>query len=126
MKRDHILGFPALAESAEHASAREPKYGLGIPSRRFDEIRALCDKRMSAAKAVVAFEQGDHTPAQMRTDTAWMEWAGGECPINGLVLVRLRCGLVSDEPCLAEHLYWGHFTDGGGAGGEIVAYRVAQ
>lgn len=53
----------------------------------------------------------------------WIEWNGGECPVDRatVVNVRLRCGL--EDPDFPAATYrWAHVT----AGDDIVAYRVAD
>lgn len=49
----------------------------------------------------------------------WIDWDGGECPVNGVVIVdyKMRDGCVHTEP--AHILRWGHR----GWTGDIVAYR---
>jgi len=48
----------------------------------------------------------------------WVDWAGGECPVDGGVIVRLRSGKVFQHP--APWLMWVHL----GNDGDIVAYQV--
>lgn len=50
----------------------------------------------------------------------WIDWDGGECPVNGVVIVdyKMRDGCVHTEP--AYILRWGHR----GWTGDIVAYRL--
>lgn len=57
----------------------------------------------------------------------WIEWGGGECPVDELAKVRLlfRGEEVSESPEIgtpAGYLEWDHQ----GGGGDIVAYRVVE
>lgn len=59
-------------------------------------------------------------------DNGWIEWVGGECPVdeNTNVLVRFRCGeeRQKDEYIAAGGWYWQHSGDSY----DIVAYRVVS
>lgn len=71
-------------------------------------------------------------PQENQTD--WIEWQGGECPVDGhtRVDVRFRDGKVSaDEPAAfwasGTTCFWKH--EGGifsGHGADIIAYRIAS
>lgn len=139
MSRDHMLGFPALPQSLEESGARSPKYGLGVPTRAYDEARAKAERLFAPGRQVIAFEQGDHTPVWMRTPQkplkwpplpdadGWIKWDGGEQPVDGIVEVRIRCGLSCKS--YANKLRWGHLSEQGGIvvyHGDIVAYRVVE
>lgn len=53
----------------------------------------------------------------------WIEWNGGECPVDGraVVKVRLRCGL--EDPNFPANVYrWAHEK----AQDDIVAYRLVD
>ncbi len=53
----------------------------------------------------------------------WIEWKGGECPVdpNSRPMYRMRGGGKESCDVLAKHLTWQHI---GGASWEIVAYKV--
>lgn len=70
MTRDHLLGFPALALADEDASSDSLRYGLGAPTRIFDEMHARVDRKRDAARPILVFERGDHTPEHMRPPAA--------------------------------------------------------
>lgn len=51
----------------------------------------------------------------------WIEWGGGECPVDGVVDVKLRNAHITTNR-KADSLDWNHYTpDGYGA---IIAYRL--
>ena len=52
----------------------------------------------------------------------WIDWPGGECPVNGVVIVdyKMRDGCVQTEP--AHILRWDH----NGTDSDIIAYRLSQ
>lgn len=62
----------------------------------------------------------------------WIEWNGGECPVDGdaLVCVKLRCEIdeaYNDEwydECIAYDLRWGHTANDNGS--DIIAYRIVE
>lgn len=57
------------------------------------------------------------------SDNDWIDWAGGECPVNPQrrVAVRHRNGLTGKQ--MAAKFYgWGHRADAPGY--DIIAYRV--
>lgn len=62
------------------------------------------------------------------TEAAWIEWDGGNCPVEGSVLteIRIRDGFTYIRP--ADNFNWRH---GGGAfayasDSDIVAYRLVS
>jgi len=63
----------------------------------------------------------------MKTEQAWIDWAGGECPVppGTKVEVRYDSGTLSGgNPGLAENWDWS--PEGGGVGYRIKAYRVLE
>ncbi len=54
----------------------------------------------------------------------WIEWAGGECPVDPetLVQVKLACNYGSDEAEPAGMLVWECYD----SLGDIIAYRVVS
>ncbi|SKA19696.1 hypothetical protein [Pantoea eucalypti] len=60
---------------------------------------------------------------QQRGDGEWIEWGGGECPVQGnpAVEVRLKDGTVSSA-WLAKGWVWEHGVLSPGA--DIIAYRI--
>lgn len=54
------------------------------------------------------------------SDIEWIEWTGGECPVEGhrRVEARLRDGTI--ETADADLFFWDHIDDDS----DIVAYRV--
>ncbi|MEN4830028.1 hypothetical protein [Pantoea vagans] len=61
------------------------------------------------------------TEKQERGEGEWVEWKGGECPVESDLKVdtRLRCGLYSDAD-EARLIYWNHT----GRGSDVIAYRI--
>lgn len=67
----------------------------------------------------------------MTTNTDWIEWAGGECPVPGdtRVEVWLKC-----EPTESEALqyierparYWENVWQRKSGGNRIIAYRIVK
>jgi len=57
----------------------------------------------------------------------WIEWAGGECPVEGSVLVdtRFRRGNVI-ERLEAGFWYWSHASNRRDKPSDIIAYRVVS
>lgn len=54
----------------------------------------------------------------------WIEWNGGECPVepHAPVEVRLRYYGNDFDSCFASDVSWKHY----GTGGDIIAYRVVK
>ena len=50
----------------------------------------------------------------------WIEWRGGECPVDGDVNVKFWSGTIKETPISAHKLYWGHDGDIS----DIIAYRL--
>lgn len=57
----------------------------------------------------------------------WIEWGGGDCPVESEALVVIKCwheklwpDFVKCAPSKAGALRWQH----AGLGGDIIAYRV--
>lgn len=57
------------------------------------------------------------TPAE----SGWVQWHGGECPVERNVMVEYRMRFGNGYSCAAAgRLHWDH----GGGSGDIVSYRV--
>lgn len=65
--------------------------------------------------------------SQQPADDGWIEWAGGECPVDNLrhVEVKLRDGFINSTS-LAGELGWGWCLDEEWAESDIIAYRVVK
>jgi hypothetical protein len=65
-------------------------------------------------------------PPAVDTDE-WVEWSGGECPVNpeAKILYRLRDGSENPTWRFAGELRWSYRTFAGGLG-DIVAYKVVE
>ena len=55
-------------------------------------------------------------------ESDWIEWGGGECPVELDVIVEYK--LRSDLRCtrVARYLFWGHDGDSD----DIIAYRIVK
>jgi hypothetical protein len=127
-----MLGFPALVQSLKESGARSPKFGLGVPSRAYDEVRERTERHFAPVRQVIAFEQGDYTPEWMRTPQkplkwpplpdadGWIKWEGGDRPVDAAVSVQVRLRGGINGGCVAGDLAWYQL----GCGADIVAYRV--
>lgn len=88
-----------------------------IESMKANGMSLLEEKYMQALEvALPVLEQ------QEKLAEGWIEWHGGECPVDGRVKVeyRLRDGVTSNEP--ASCLAWEH----DGECYDIIAYRVVE
>jgi hypothetical protein len=63
------------------------------------------------------------TEEQNQEDDDWIQWNGGDCPVEEgtLVAVELRNGTICN-PMLAERFWWNHFN----RVSDIVAYRLSK
>lgn len=86
---------------------------LAIDHRKCGEVgekitREQYESALAASKAVVG-------------NDGWIQWAGGGCPVDGVVDVKLRNGHITKKR-MADSLDWNHYKpDGDGA---IIAYRL--
>lgn len=72
-------------------------------------------------------EADEATNAAATSEAAgWIEWGGGDCPVEPEALVNIRCAherlwpsSVKCRPSKAVALRWDHL----GLGGDIIAYR---
>lgn len=103
----------------------------GIPHQAKMKSGKVCDVRYNPK--IWGMPQGDDPvthyrlvkkEAKSKQDDGWIEWHGGECPVTGhtLVRVRLRGGFESAELEQAGSFGW---MDCGGHGA-IIAYRLAK
>lgn len=85
-------------------------------------IKTECTTKHGIAQQV--YDAGYRLIAKQPTTTTdgWIEWAGGECPIDGAAFVeyKMRNGEVGKE--FAHLLRWDHR----GYLGDILAYRLHQ
>lgn len=62
-----------------------------------------------------------------QADDGWIEWNGGECPVDPKTFVTVRCRTgVEAGPMEAGWYSWLHYPDFdyiAKAGGDIIAYR---
>lgn len=72
--------------------------------------------------AKVMRDQYEAALADTATTDGWIEWAGGECPVDGAAFVdyKMRSGQVGTDD--AHILRWNHK----GFSGDIIAYRLHQ
>lgn len=70
-----------------------------------------------------AEEVGIPEPVQLVDSDGWIEWKGGECPVDGNAAVEYKviCGWESIRD-RADTLRWSHI----GVGSDITAYRLHQ
>lgn len=55
--------------------------------------------------------------------TGWIEWNGGECPVDGLILVDVKLRDGNEVRAFTASVYrWAH----GPANDDIVAYRLTE
>ena len=81
----------------------------------------MVDKQQLAA-------MGEHMPEMEECNTGfkvpdadgWIEWKGGECPVDGDVNVKFWSGTIKENPISARELYWEHDGDIS----DIIAYRL--
>lgn len=68
-------------------------------------------------------EMGIPEPVQLVDSDGWIEWKGGECPVDGNAAVEYKviCGWESIRD-RADTLRWSHI----GVGSDITAYRLHQ
>lgn len=71
---------------------------------------------------IVAYRVISERDARKVAEPEWIEWAGGECPLNGAETFsyKTRGGLDVAGACHAHRMRWTYI----GAGTDIVAYRV--
>lgn len=74
---------------------------------------ALADAMLAAREA---------GKSEKKADDGWIEWSGGECPVDPCAIVEIRM-LSSETEVQHAHQYrWDHK----GYGGDIIAYRVVR
>lgn len=74
------------------------------------------------------------TISNPKNDGEWIEWGGGECPVEPETRVDVRfrgsiAGIDMVRNEAANYWLWGHGTARGAAahpGDDIIAYRVVQ
>lgn len=57
------------------------------------------------------------------SESGWIEWNGGECPVPPNTKVEILQYPDNDvDSCIASEVDWNHY----GMGGDIIAYRVVK
>lgn len=92
---------------------------------RFDQLinRGIkLEKVVKLQSSRITRDQYEAALAATATTDGWIEWAGGECPVDGAAFVdyKMRSGQVDTED--AHILRWNHK----GFSGDIIAYRLHQ
>lgn len=96
------------------------RYGWNLKASRIEsfESRILAD---DYATAIITREQYE---AALAKNDGWIEWGGGECPVQEGVLVEVKYRNEKDYhiKCVnrAGRWSWAHY----GTGGDIIAYRL--
>lgn len=105
----------------------EIRFDTEIDCDFFPQERMLCEKRRPIGKIfidvsdsfIVTREQ--YEAALAAKNDGWIEWGGGECPVDTktLVDIRLKVGFTY-KSCHPGDYSWRH----AGGGGDIIAYRL--
>lgn len=72
----------------------------------------------------LAADRLDPPYAEAEAEEGWIEWKGGECPVqkDRRVDIVTRAGEHVIPGCIAKYLRWGHVGDIG----DIIHYRVVK
>lgn len=62
------------------------------------------------------------------TENPWIEWKGGECPVEpgSSVLIKTRDDYETTSPIRADSWRWHNDPDNHGGRFDIIAYRVVS
>lgn len=85
-----------------------------------DELERLTGKRCSGADVIFKLRK-----AAPPVGDGWIEWAGGECPVDPCALVEVELRDRVKDTRLAGEYWWTHGGDHS-PGGDIVRYRVVK
>lgn len=70
--RDHLLGcqafLPPEPEPEDRTIYLRKRYALGVPERVYRKMEDAMVKSMEDKQQITAFEEFDHTPAEMQAD----------------------------------------------------------
>ena len=83
--------------------------------KRMSDIGSLMDKAIAGRDAEIAMLR-----AKLDERDGWIEWHGGDCPVDGETMVEVRLRIGWTEKVTAANAFWGH----GDERGDIVAYRI--
>ena len=106
---DGAAYFALAGESA----ARDRKQ----PIKR--ELYGVTSQEKAAAMAA-AWKEGESERGEKVDGGGWIEWAGGECPVDTETMVEVESEGGEVQTALAGWYEWGHFN----ADGDIIRYRV--
>ncbi len=81
-----------------------------------DNVTYEADTAEELVALVRAFES-----TREKDDGGWIKWGGGDCPVDGEVVYKMRNG-ITGGPHPARAFRWEHI----GFPCDIIAYRVAK
>ena len=114
-----MLASPFLADHIKN---------VGKPSTTMDEYSFLAIAARAYADALLAESKKRETPAEptppQPDDDGWIKWEGGECPVDGGVVVNIRMRDGETGSGDGPDWWWGRTGDGDP--GEIIAYRIVS
>lgn len=85
-----------------------------------DELERLTGKRCGGAEVIFKLRE-----AAPPVGDGWIDWAGGECPVDPCTLVEVELRDRVKDTRLAGEYWWTHGGDHS-PGGDIVRYRVVK
>ncbi len=94
-----------------------------VMERELEELKVIQPELNAARDAIASVNRPVHVP--VADDECWIEWGGGECPVDGelLVMVKFECGDICGRYTKACQWDW---SNGDKTGYKIIAYRVAH
>lgn len=105
----HLNGDVSPWSELEEGGRFERLTHLSSAQEVISEAEAEAEAESEAAQQQIPKPSGD----------GWIAWGGGECPVEGAVSVRYRCG-VEQRDMPGSCLNWRIEAHGG----DIIAYRV--
>lgn len=108
-------GWP---KGAEYAFFNNVQIGFYMGNRAAFFPEWTAGISVSPCKSAVTKEQ--YESALAAHNDGWIPWSGGQCPVDGNVMVELRLRDNTDATDIAENRFWNHC----GNKADIIAYRL--
>ncbi len=119
-------GWPDGKTHAWQNHNTEIRFAPNADANFYPSNKTLCEKyRVIGVYDItpnheISVTREQYEAALAAHNDGWIPWSGGECPVDGSVMVELRLRDNTDATDIAENWFWNHC----GNEADIISYRL--